>query len=69
MATSNPLQDLPQRRSYFYVGGQYVNDNNGTGGKTMQGQMYVEELKHPFPLVFIHGAAQTATVRLLLSAA
>src|SRR5690348_7240160 len=50
-------------RGYFYVGGSYVGD---PGKKVMHGQMYVEVLtprnpRHPFPLVLIHGAAQTAT--------
>src|SRR5215831_5317503 len=50
-------------RGYFYVGGGYVGD---PGKKVMHGQMYVEvlsprELRHPIPLVLIHGAAQTAT--------
>ena len=53
-------------RSYFYVGGEYV--DNGDGQHVMKGQMYVEQLvpingvKHPWPLVFIHGAGQTGTV-------
>ena len=56
-------------RSYFYVGGVYVNDENNPGEHVMQGQMYVEQLtplggsRHPFPLVFIHGAGQIASVR------
>ena len=56
-------------RSYFYVGGIYVNDENSPGERVMQGQMYVEQLtplggsRHPFPLVFMHGAGQTASVR------
>lgn len=54
-------------RSYFYVGGRYVDDDNGDGQHVMTGQMYVEQLlpvggvKHPWPLVFIHGAGQTGT--------
>jgi pimeloyl-ACP methyl ester carboxylesterase len=50
-------------RGYFYVGGHYA----GEGDKeVMQGQIYVEVLapktvRRPFPLVLIHGAAQTAT--------
>ena len=56
-------------RSYFYVGGTYVNDENNPGESVMQGQMYVEQLaplggsRHPFPLVFMHGGGQTASVR------
>ena len=50
-------------RGYFYVGGNYVGD---PGKRVMHGQMYVEVLtprqpRHPFPIVLIHGAAQTAT--------
>jgi pimeloyl-ACP methyl ester carboxylesterase len=44
---------------YFYVGGKYQ-------GEVMTGQMYVEVLRpqriaHPYPMVFFHGNAQTAT--------
>ena len=52
-------------RSVFYVSGQYAKANDG---HRMTGQMYVEQLtpingiKHPWPLVFIHGAGQTGTV-------
>jgi len=50
-------------RGYFYVGGQYVGD---PGKEIMQGQVYVEvlapkDVRRPYPLVLIHGAAQTAT--------
>src|SRR6201987_3447712 len=50
-------------RGYFYVGGRYVGE---PGKETMQGQMYVEvlapkDVRRPYPLVLIHGAAQTAT--------
>ena len=50
-------------RGYFYVGGQYVGE---PGKEIMQGQIYVEvlapkDVKRPYPLVLIHGAAQTAT--------
>jgi len=50
-------------RGYFYVGGVYAGE---PGKETMHGQMYVEvvapkKLRRPFPLVLIHGAAQTAT--------
>ena len=59
-------------RSYFYVGGQYVDDDRGDAQHLLTGQMYVEQLlpvggvKHPWPLVFIHGAGQTGTVSLIL---
>jgi hypothetical protein len=50
-------------RGYFYIGGQYVGD---PGKEIMQGQVYVEvlapkDVRRPYPLVLIHGAAQTAT--------
>ena len=54
------------RRSYFYVGGRYVEQDDGS--YIFTGQMYVENLmpvdgiKHPWPLVFIQGAGQTGTV-------
>jgi pimeloyl-ACP methyl ester carboxylesterase len=56
-------QSAVAARGYFYVGGRYVGD---PGKETMQGQMYVEVLapkdaRRPYPLVLIHGAAQTAT--------
>ena len=50
-------------RGFFYVGGKYVGP---PGQEIMQGQIYVEvlapkDVKRPYPLVLIHGAAQTAT--------
>jgi pimeloyl-ACP methyl ester carboxylesterase len=50
-------------RDFFYVGGTYHGEGNG---EVMSGQMYVEVLKparvtHKYPLVFFHGAGQTAT--------
>src|SRR3954468_4926411 len=50
-------------RGYFYVGGKYVGELDK---EIMQGQVYVEVLapkrvRRPYPLVLIHGAAQTAT--------
>ncbi|RXJ89796.1 hypothetical protein CRV01_07690 [Arcobacter sp. CECT 8983] len=54
---------LEYKSEVFYVGGKYVKQDNS---KTlMTGQMYVEkwtpkEIKHKYPLVLIHGAAQTA---------
>src|SRR5215471_2175253 len=46
-------------REFFYVGGKY-------SGDVHEGQMYVEALRparvtKPYPIVFIHGASQTAT--------
>lgn len=55
-------------RSYFYVGGRYVEDEKGQ--HVMTDQMYVEKLlplsgvQHPWPIVFIHGGGQTGTVSL-----
>src|ERR1700722_17790249 len=51
------------QHGYFYVGGHYA----GKGaGEVMSGQMYVEFLRparvtRKYPLVLVHGAAQTAT--------
>jgi len=51
------------QRGYFYVGGQYIGED---GKNTMRGQVYVEvvapkDVRHPYPLVLIHGNAQTPT--------
>ena len=56
-------QSAVAKRGYFYVGGKYVGE---TGKEIMAGQIYVEVLapktqRRPYPLVLIHGAAQTAT--------
>jgi pimeloyl-ACP methyl ester carboxylesterase len=50
-------------RGYFYVGGQYVGEPDKT---VMRGQAYVEviapkDVRRPYPLVLIHGNAQTPT--------
>lgn len=51
-------------RSYFYVGGEYINT---AAGHVLQNQMYVEKLTpsagstKPYPIVFIHGGGQTGT--------
>lgn len=58
----------PSIRSYFYVGGQYV--DNGSGEHVFSDQMYVERLlpadgiTQDAPVVLIHGQAQTGTVSL-----
>lgn len=63
-ATAEPLYN----RSYFYVGGEYIDADSGDGQRIFTGQMYVEQLtptdgvKHPWPIVFIQGAGQTGTV-------
>ena len=49
--------------SFFYVGGTYHGEGSG---EVMAGQMYVEVLRparvtRRYPLVFFHGAGQTAT--------
>ncbi len=51
------------RHGFFYVGGRYVGE---PGNEIMQGQMYVEvwapkRQSRKYPLVLIHGGAQTAT--------
>ena len=56
-------QSAVAKRGFFYVGGHYVGE---PGKEIMQGQIYVEVLapkkqRRPYPLVLIHGAAQTAT--------
>src|SRR5215472_2578043 len=56
-------QSAVASRGFFYVGGHYVGE---PGKHFMQGQIFVEVLapkveRRPYPLVLIHGAAQTAT--------
>jgi len=56
-------QSAVAQRGYFYAGGKYVGE---PGKEIMQGQVYVEvlapkDVRRPYPLVLIHGAAQTAT--------
>ncbi|HEX3504948.1 MAG TPA: alpha/beta hydrolase [Xanthobacteraceae bacterium] len=56
-------QSAVARRGFFYVGGHYVGEPSK---EIMEGQIYVEVLaphqqRRPYPLVLIHGAAQTAT--------
>lgn len=55
--------DSPPLNGYFFVGGRYVDTK---GGPIMERQMYVEYRKparpaKPYPIVMIHGAAQTGT--------
>src|SRR3954464_9152411 len=59
---TTPDGDKP-RQGYFFVGGKYVETDKGP---MMARQMYVEYYlpatqKHPYPIVMIHGAAQTGT--------
>jgi pimeloyl-ACP methyl ester carboxylesterase len=63
--TSIPVDAVTNlaQHGYFYVGGHY---EGAPGSDIMAGQMYVEVLvpkkvRRPYPLVLIHGAAQTAT--------
>ena len=56
-------QSAVAKRGFFYVGGHYVGE---PGKHILVGQIYVEVLapkaeRRPYPLVLIHGAAQTAT--------
>src|SRR6201987_632814 len=56
-------QSATARRGFFYIGGGYVGE---PGKQLMHEQMYVEVLtprrpRSRYPLVLIHGAAQTAT--------
>lgn len=51
-------------REYFYVGGEYVTTPSGS---LFENQMYVEKLtpprvSKPYPIIFLHGGAQTGTV-------
>lgn len=48
---------------FFYVGGSYV---GAPGKEVMDGSEYVEvmvpkKIRHPYPIVFLHGAGQTGT--------
>ena len=51
------------RTGIFYAGGKYV---GAPGKEVMGGSAYVEvwvpkQIRHPYPIVYIHGAGQTAT--------
>jgi pimeloyl-ACP methyl ester carboxylesterase len=51
------------KQGYFFVGGQYMDT---PGGQVMAGHAYVEyqipqELKHPFPIVMIHGCCSAGS--------
>ena len=62
----SPNGETPYTRSYFYIGGEYVDDRSGA--HLFRDQMYVEKLTpisgatRKVPLVMIHGQAQTGTV-------
>ncbi|KAL3435064.1 Alpha/Beta hydrolase protein [Aspergillus tetrazonus] len=57
--------EVPAQRSYLYVGGQYTQDS--AGQHVFTNQIYVEKLTpttgvtKSYPIVFIHGQAQTGT--------
>lgn len=59
--------EVPAVRSYFYIGGQYDEDDDA-GGHIFRDQMYVERLQpvdgptNESPIVLIHGQGQTGTV-------
>jgi hypothetical protein len=69
VAVSGWCTEVPAQRSYMYVGGQYI--LNEAGQHVFTDQMYVEKLTpaagvtKPHPIVFIHGQAQTGTVRIM----
>src|SRR5258708_21797187 len=55
------------RTGLFYAGGKYV---GAPGKEVMGGSAYVEgwvprQVRHPYPIVYLHGARQTATDRRL----
>ena len=56
-------QSAVKSRGFFYVGGAYTGPENQ---RVMSGQIYTEvlvphQVRRPYPLVLVHGAAQTAT--------
>src|ERR1700692_4291072 len=51
------------RTGIFYAGGNYVGE---PGKEVMGGSAYVEvwvpkQIRHPYPIIYLHGAGQTAT--------
>ena len=69
-ASGAPPQTIPTfstadlaRTGIYYAGGKYV---GAAGKEVMGGSAYVEvwvpkQIRHPYPIVYIHGAGQTAT--------
>lgn len=63
---SSVRDEVPMIRDYLQVGGRYV--ENTAGEHVFQDQMYVEHLapvngtSQKYPLIMLHGAAQSATV-------
>jgi pimeloyl-ACP methyl ester carboxylesterase len=67
---SKPASGIPlfstddvARTGFFYAGGKYVGP---PGKEIMEGDAYVEvwvpkRIRHPYPIVYLHGAGQTAT--------
>ena len=61
--TSKNEADARPLHGYFFVGGHYVETGND---RVMAGQMYVEyfrpkAVRHPYPIIMVHGTAQTGT--------
>jgi pimeloyl-ACP methyl ester carboxylesterase len=71
VSPANPPSGIPTvslndvaRHGFVYVGGQYVGELGPEKEAAMGGAMYVEvmvpkQIRSPFPVVFVHGAAQT----------
>ena len=62
--------DNVARHGFFFVGGKYVGELGANKESTMGGAMYVEvmvpkQIRSPYPVVLIHGAAQTGVDWLL----
>src|SRR5262245_522880 len=56
--------DNVARHGFFFAGGKYVGELGPDKESTMGGAMYVEvmvpkQIRSPYPIVLIHGAAQT----------
>ena len=52
------------RQGFYYAGGKYVGELGDDKESTMGGAMYVEvmvpeQIRSPYPIVFLHGAGQT----------
>jgi pimeloyl-ACP methyl ester carboxylesterase len=57
--------DKVARHGFYYAGGTYVGELGTDKEATMGGAMYVEvmvprQIRSPYPVVFLHGAGQTA---------
>lgn len=66
LAATALATETPMIRDYLQIGGRYV--ENAAGEHVFQDQMYVEHLapvngtSQQYPLILIHGTAQSATV-------